>query len=90
MFLTLEHKVKLAREWMYPLLNLHLIARSPPQEAVRQMKKAVELALGVKEFSVERGMFELRECRARSAKFWMWANARTLFLAPFDKFLVPY
>ena len=29
------------------------------------------------------------ECRARSAKFWMSANTRTL-LAPFDKFLVPY
>ena len=27
---------------------------------------------------------------ARSAKFWMSANTRTLVLAPFDKFLVPY
>ena len=27
---------------------------------------------------------------ARSAKFWMSANTRTLLLAPFDKFLVPY
>ena len=27
---------------------------------------------------------------ARSAKFWMSANTRTLVLAPFHKFLVPY
>ena len=27
---------------------------------------------------------------ARSMKFWMSANTRTLLLAPFDKFLVPY
>ena len=27
---------------------------------------------------------------AHSAKFWMSANTRTLLLAPFDKFLVPY
>ena len=27
---------------------------------------------------------------ACSAKFWMSANTRTLLLAPFDKFLVPY
>ena len=31
-----------------------------------------------------------RECCARSAQFWMLANTRTLLLAPFDKFLVPY
>ena len=30
------------------------------------------------------------ECHARSAKFWMSANTRTLVLAPFHKFLVPY
>ena len=27
---------------------------------------------------------------AHSAKFWMLANTRTLVLAPFHKFLVPY
>ena len=27
---------------------------------------------------------------ARSVKFWMSANTRTLVLAPFHKFLVPY
>ena len=27
---------------------------------------------------------------AHSAKFWMSANTRTLVLAPFHKFLVPY
>ena len=32
----------------------------------------------------------MRECCARSAKFWISANTRTLLLAPFDKFLVPY
>ena len=32
----------------------------------------------------------LWECHARSAKFWMSANTRTLVLAPFHKFLVPY
>ena len=32
----------------------------------------------------------VRECHARSAKFWMSANTRTLVLAPFHKFLVPY
>ena len=32
----------------------------------------------------------LRECHARSAKFWMSANTQTLVLAPFHKFLVPY
>ena len=32
----------------------------------------------------------LREYRARGVKFWMSANTRTLLLAPFDKFLVPY
>ena len=26
----------------------------------------------------------------KHAEFWMLANARTLLLAPFDKFLVPY
>ena len=31
-----------------------------------------------------------RECRARSAKFWMSANTRTLVLSPFHKFLVLY
>ena len=31
-----------------------------------------------------------RECHARSAKFWMSANTRTLVLAPFHTFLVPY
>ena len=30
------------------------------------------------------------ECHARSAKFWMSANTRTLVSAPFHKFLVPY
>ena len=41
-------------------------------------------ALGV--LAVDR----LRECCARSAKFWMSANTWTLLLAPFDMFLIPY
>ena len=35
-------------------------------------------------------MHAVRTQCARSAKFWMSANTRTLVLAPFDKFLVPY
>ena len=35
-------------------------------------------------------MHAVRTQCARSAKFWMSANTRTLLLAPFDKFLVPY
>ena len=30
------------------------------------------------------------ECHARSAKFWISTNTRTLVSAPFHKFLVPY
>ena len=35
-------------------------------------------------------MHAVRTQCARSAKFWMSANTRTLVLAPFHKFLVPY
>ena len=37
-----------------------------------------------------KAMHAVRTQCARSAKFWMSANTRTLLLAPFDKFLVPY
>ena len=39
-------------------------------------------------FVLSKGM-PCTQC-ARSAKFWMSANTRTLVLAPFHKFLVPY
>ena len=41
-------------------------------------------------YGMGRMQIDVGECHARSAKFWMSPNTRTLVSAPFHKFLVSY
>ena len=44
-------------QWMYPVLNLHLITRPPSQVVVQQAFESVSLALHVGIFKASRGIY---------------------------------
>ena len=65
------------------------VLRQPPSKAPGQDRFRPHLLHWLPE-DLGNAMHAVRTQCARSAKFWMSANTRTLALAPFDKFLVPY